>query len=170
MCFFSRCLYLLTINLNICFDWFLNVVCALKLCLFIMLKPQTQFLNLMWNFDQVGNLCAPVEEWIVGGTALTSLMDVERRHGTHFDLWELCFASMVIYWISGKTDIHSYTLLFCYCNWQLNKLEIFILCIFWTINIYIFLCCSAVYDMKFPLQVNSSLWSRRQWWSLKVNS
>lgn len=31
---------------------------------------------------QVGNLAAPVEEWTVGGTALTSLMDVERRHGT----------------------------------------------------------------------------------------
>lgn len=30
---------------------------------------------------QVGNLAAPVEEWTVGGTALTSLMDVERRHG-----------------------------------------------------------------------------------------
>ncbi|KAL0732698.1 hypothetical protein Bca4012_008907 [Brassica carinata] len=30
---------------------------------------------------QVGNLAAPVEEWIVGGTALTALMDVERRHG-----------------------------------------------------------------------------------------
>lgn len=24
---------------------------------------------------------APVEKWSVGGTALTSLMDVERRHG-----------------------------------------------------------------------------------------
>lgn len=31
---------------------------------------------------QVGNLAAPVEQWTVGGTALTSLMDVERRHGT----------------------------------------------------------------------------------------
>lgn len=31
---------------------------------------------------QVGNLAAPVEEWTVGGTALTALMDVERRHGT----------------------------------------------------------------------------------------
>jgi len=30
---------------------------------------------------QVGNLAAPVEEWTVGGTALTSLMYVERRHG-----------------------------------------------------------------------------------------
>lgn len=29
----------------------------------------------------MGNLAAPVEEWTVGGTALTSLMDVERRHG-----------------------------------------------------------------------------------------
>ncbi|KAF8410775.1 hypothetical protein HHK36_003312 [Tetracentron sinense] len=29
----------------------------------------------------VGNLGAPVEEWTVGGTALTALMDVERRHG-----------------------------------------------------------------------------------------
>ena len=29
----------------------------------------------------MGNLAAPVEEWTVGGTALTALMDVERRHG-----------------------------------------------------------------------------------------
>ncbi|KAG5516382.1 hypothetical protein RHGRI_037186 [Rhododendron griersonianum] len=31
--------------------------------------------------SSVGNLAASVEEWTVGGTALTSLMDVERRHG-----------------------------------------------------------------------------------------
>lgn len=31
--------------------------------------------------SSVGNLGAPVAEWTVGGTALTSLMDVERRHG-----------------------------------------------------------------------------------------
>ncbi|THU61732.1 hypothetical protein C4D60_Mb07t26410 [Musa balbisiana] len=31
--------------------------------------------------SSVGNLDAPVDEWTVGGTALTSLMDVERRHG-----------------------------------------------------------------------------------------
>ncbi|MED6123960.1 hypothetical protein PIB30_054496 [Stylosanthes scabra] len=31
--------------------------------------------------SSVANLCAPVEDWVVGGTALTSLMDVERRHG-----------------------------------------------------------------------------------------
>ncbi|XP_052183091.1 pyrophosphate--fructose 6-phosphate 1-phosphotransferase subunit beta [Diospyros lotus] len=31
--------------------------------------------------SSVGNLAAPVGEWTVGGTALTSLMDVERRHG-----------------------------------------------------------------------------------------
>ncbi|KAK4259055.1 hypothetical protein QN277_005430 [Acacia crassicarpa] len=31
--------------------------------------------------SSVGNLSAPVEEWTVGGTALTSMMDVERRHG-----------------------------------------------------------------------------------------
>jgi len=41
---------------------------------------------LLRHFAQVGNLCAPVEEWTVGGTALTSLMDVERRHGAHSDL------------------------------------------------------------------------------------
>ncbi|KAL5794152.1 hypothetical protein ACOSP7_002746 [Xanthoceras sorbifolium] len=29
--------------------------------------------------SSVGNLGAPVEEWTVGGTALTALMDVERR-------------------------------------------------------------------------------------------
>ncbi|XP_023520077.1 pyrophosphate--fructose 6-phosphate 1-phosphotransferase subunit beta-like [Cucurbita pepo subsp. pepo] len=31
--------------------------------------------------SSVGNLAAPVEDWTAGGTALTSLMDVERRHG-----------------------------------------------------------------------------------------
>ncbi|KAK4797916.1 hypothetical protein SAY86_030242 [Trapa natans] len=31
--------------------------------------------------SSVGNLAAPVSEWTVGGTALTALMDVERRHG-----------------------------------------------------------------------------------------
>ncbi|KAF8030244.1 hypothetical protein BT93_E2632 [Corymbia citriodora subsp. variegata] len=31
--------------------------------------------------SSVANLAAPVSEWTVGGTALTSLMDVERRHG-----------------------------------------------------------------------------------------
>ncbi|CAI9264027.1 unnamed protein product [Lactuca saligna] len=31
--------------------------------------------------SSVGNLGAPVVEWTVGGTPLTSLMDVERRHG-----------------------------------------------------------------------------------------
>ncbi|XP_019426402.1 PREDICTED: pyrophosphate--fructose 6-phosphate 1-phosphotransferase subunit beta-like [Lupinus angustifolius] len=31
--------------------------------------------------SSIANLSAPVEEWVVGGTALTSLMDVERRHG-----------------------------------------------------------------------------------------
>ncbi|KAH9798040.1 Pyrophosphate--fructose 6-phosphate 1-phosphotransferase subunit beta 1 [Citrus sinensis] len=31
--------------------------------------------------SSVGNLAAPVEEWTVSGTALTALMDVERRHG-----------------------------------------------------------------------------------------
>ncbi|KAL8140328.1 hypothetical protein V2J09_006349 [Rumex salicifolius] len=31
--------------------------------------------------SSVANLAAPVEEWSVGGTALTAMMDVERRHG-----------------------------------------------------------------------------------------
>ncbi|KAJ8761255.1 hypothetical protein K2173_001311 [Erythroxylum novogranatense] len=31
--------------------------------------------------SSVGNLSAPISEWTVGGTALTALMDVERRHG-----------------------------------------------------------------------------------------
>ncbi|KAG6411097.1 hypothetical protein SASPL_129171 [Salvia splendens] len=31
--------------------------------------------------SSVGNLTASVKKWTVGGTALTSLMDVERRHG-----------------------------------------------------------------------------------------
>ena len=40
-----------------------------------------KYLNLIMLCLQVGNLGAPVAEWTVGGTALTSLMDVERRHG-----------------------------------------------------------------------------------------
>ena len=55
----------------------------------VILGPSTQFFDLLRYFDQVGNLCAPVEEWTVGGTALTSLMDVERRHGIYCDLAEL---------------------------------------------------------------------------------
>lgn len=67
----------------------------------------------MWL--QVGNLAAPVEEWTVGGTALTSLMDVERRHGivtTNPNTGQLgqihrvviCNAkvqSLKLYWVSG---------------------------------------------------------------------
>ncbi|KAK9285430.1 hypothetical protein L1049_024623 [Liquidambar formosana] len=34
--------------------------------------------------SSVGNLDAPIEEWTVGGTALTSLMDVERRHASQY--------------------------------------------------------------------------------------
>ncbi|KAB1201558.1 Pyrophosphate--fructose 6-phosphate 1-phosphotransferase subunit beta [Morella rubra] len=40
---------------------------------------KTGLISSVW----VGNLAAPVEEWTVGGTALTSLMDVERRHGKY---------------------------------------------------------------------------------------
>ena len=36
---------------------------------------------LFFFLAQVGNLAGPVEEWTVGATPLTSLMDVERRHG-----------------------------------------------------------------------------------------
>lgn len=64
----------------------------LDICL-VLLWWSTQLLDLLYFF-QVGNLCAPVEEWTVGGTALTSLMDVERRHGTHCDLWE-CLLTLI---------------------------------------------------------------------------
>lgn len=48
-----------------------------------------------YSICQVGNLAAPVEEWTVGGTALTSLMDVERRHGrVHLAIFfGLCYLS-----------------------------------------------------------------------------
>lgn len=41
----------------------------------------SKFVLTSWSNIQVGNLGASVEKWTVGGTALTSLMDVERRHG-----------------------------------------------------------------------------------------
>lgn len=39
------------------------------------------FDEVCYSYLKVGNLAAPVAEWTVGGTPLTSLMDVERRHG-----------------------------------------------------------------------------------------
>ncbi|KAI4311960.1 hypothetical protein MLD38_036821 [Melastoma candidum] len=39
--------------------------------------------GLISSVGTVGNLAAPVSEWTVGGTALTSLMNVERRHGKY---------------------------------------------------------------------------------------
>jgi hypothetical protein len=45
----------------------------------------------LFSLFQVANLAAPVEEWTVGGTALTSLMDVERRHGNFLQVTINCF-------------------------------------------------------------------------------
>lgn len=45
---------------------------------------------------QVANLAAHVDEWTVGGTALTSLMDVERRHGT---------VVLIVLWYSALNKI-----------------------------------------------------------------
>ncbi|CAL0309103.1 unnamed protein product [Lupinus luteus] len=69
----------------------------------------------------VANLSAPVEEWVVGGTALTSLMDVERRHGAPFkkfaslrDEWALknCYISPSPIQFTGPgSDAISHTLL-----------------------------------------------------------
>ncbi|MFS8009641.1 putative protein-serine/threonine phosphatase [Helianthus anomalus] len=43
----------------------------------------------------VGNLAAPVAEWTVGGTPLTSLMDVRRRHGKKNQIWYFFFIKMI---------------------------------------------------------------------------
>lgn len=55
------------------------------ICIQVLLATQICYLDSVVNDCiiclQVGNLCAPVAEWTVGGTALTSMMDVERRHG-----------------------------------------------------------------------------------------
>nr|GMD83015.1 pyrophosphate--fructose 6-phosphate 1-phosphotransferase subunit beta [Ipomoea batatas] len=60
--------------------------------------------------SSVGNLAAPVSEWTVGGTALTAMMDVERRHGkalrVHFlfhghqaeSLKKFCLKNLLICW------------------------------------------------------------------------
>ncbi|KAF5196211.1 hypothetical protein FRX31_014202, partial [Thalictrum thalictroides] len=49
----------------------------------------------------VGNLGAPVEEWTIGGTALTSLMDVERRH-VSYTVMEVASDGEVLF-LYGKT-------------------------------------------------------------------
>jgi hypothetical protein len=61
---------------------------------------------------QVGNLVAPVEEWTVGGTALTSLMDVERRHGNFlaspcFQLMAtlVCSSNILLMFIQVATNV-----------------------------------------------------------------
>jgi len=56
---------------------------------------------------QVGNLAAPVQEWTVGGTALTSLMDVERRHGNF--LASLCFQLMATLLCSCNILLYVYS-------------------------------------------------------------
>ncbi|MFS7920763.1 putative diphosphate--fructose-6-phosphate 1-phosphotransferase [Helianthus anomalus] len=46
------------------------------------LEQRKQISRKVWfALLSVGNLAAPVAEWTVGGTPLTSLMEVERRHG-----------------------------------------------------------------------------------------
>jgi hypothetical protein len=45
--------------------------------------------TVLWT--QVGNLAAPAAEWTVGGTSLTSLMDVERRHGKFLEPWRIIY-------------------------------------------------------------------------------
>ncbi|CAL5391148.1 unnamed protein product [Camellia sinensis] len=62
--------------------------------------------------SSVGNLNAPVEEWTVGGTALTSLMDVERRHGKFkpvikkamVELEAFCRATVVVSGLCNTTN------------------------------------------------------------------
>ncbi|KAL5138329.1 Pyrophosphate--fructose 6-phosphate 1-phosphotransferase subunit beta 1 [Glycine soja] len=62
--------------------------------------------------SSVGNLCAPVEEWTVGGTALSSLMDVERRHGMHqripiwYDVKLLTVAWLVLPQFAGAAYLY----------------------------------------------------------------
>jgi hypothetical protein len=60
---------------------------------------------------QVGNLAAPVEEWTVGGTALTSLMDVERRHGNFLAFTLLSTVDFSVYSSSKRYVKSCYSLL-----------------------------------------------------------
>ena len=72
-----------------------------------------------FSSTQVGNLAAPVEEWTVGGTALTSLMDVERRHGNVLaftllstkDFWTMFRHSFAVYSSSKQYAKSCYPLL-----------------------------------------------------------
>jgi hypothetical protein len=57
-------------------------------------------------FLQVANLAAPVEEWTVGGTALTSLMDVERRHGNFLQVLIMCFLVLNRFLLNNTTTKH----------------------------------------------------------------
>jgi hypothetical protein len=62
-------------------------------------------------------LGAPVAEWTVGGTALTSLMDVERRHGIllFFSIfWTVVFVLTMAHSFPGwNIQIKSWVKVFC---------------------------------------------------------
>ena len=72
-----------TYSIRSTWETFYNVIVADLMYLHVLIAVLFFFLA------QVGNLAGPVEEWTVGATPLTSLMDVERRHG-NFLAWP-CF-------------------------------------------------------------------------------
>ncbi|CAI9264028.1 unnamed protein product [Lactuca saligna] len=63
--------------------------------------------------SSVGNLSAPVEEWTVGGTPLTSLMDVERRHGKFKSVIKKAMVELdgPIQFVGAEADRANHTLL-----------------------------------------------------------
>lgn len=68
---------------------------------------------------QVGNLAAPVAEWTVGGTALTSLMDVERRHGK--PLFSRLRKSLILSLVIQRAHIACHPCFSIFSTARLNK-------------------------------------------------
>eukprot|EP00897_Mesotaenium_endlicherianum_P008376 jgi/Mesen1/7567/ME000392S06830 len=61
----------------------------------------------------VGNLTSPTQEWTVGGTALTQLMDVERRHGKNKPVIKKAMVELggPIQFFGPTADVSNFTLL-----------------------------------------------------------
>lgn len=99
---------------------------------------------------QVGNLAAPVAEWTVGGTALTSMMDVERRHGMVSSFWNpflFCHADDIIVILFPSWQVQAMLYIWNVYLDSAHKWEPFCFVIFF-VCLYM-QCCLSLWNSKF---------------------